>query len=59
MQCRYAELPFVHTCCNALRAFVLRAEASEPEKFLMYTKKELKAIHVHGTKDTETGDKEN
>ena len=59
MSCRYAELHFVHTSCNALRAFVLRAEASEPEKFLMYTKKELKTIHFHGTKDTETGDKEN
>ena len=41
MSCRYAELYFVHTSCNALRAFVLRAEASETEKFLMYIKKEL------------------
>ena len=34
-----------------------KAEASKPEKFLMYTKGELNAIY--GTKDTETGDKEN
>ena len=36
-----------------------KADTSEPDKFLMYTKEELNAIHVHGTKDTETGDKEN
>ena len=42
-------------CVTSIRG----AEATEPEKFLMYTKKELNAIHVHGTKDTETGDKEN
>lgn len=36
-----------------------KADASDPDKFLMYTKDELNAIHVHGTKDTETGGKEN
>ena len=25
----------------------------------MYTKQEINAIHVHGTKDTKSGDKEN
>ena len=57
MLCRYAALSFVYTSCFALRAFV-RAEASEPEKSLMYTNDELNVIHVHGTKDTKTGDKE-
>ena len=36
-----------------------KADTSEPDKFLMYTKEKLNAIHVHGTEDTETGDKEN
>ena len=59
MLCRYAALSLVYTICFALRAFV-RAEASEPEKSLMYANElELNAIHVHGTKDTKTGDKEN
>ena len=35
-----AALSFVCTSCFALRAFV-RAEASEPEKSLMYTNEEL------------------